>query len=380
MIPSNTVRHLVSRPGLGRLTAALAAVAILWAPSLASAPPASAQGTSAIVTAACPATAEPGGGTITCTIRVQNTSSVPILGALEINGPVVVNYDFFDTEYIVDSVTLVAPFTAAGHVPGSFVTSSNLPKNYDGTLSVTVHFPADAHYVGNDPPGFQATMYGTEDNVLQKSPLAGDDTDFQWAPVADLTLYLDNLFRNAAPGATILYEAKVCNDGPSDVRGVDIDFTAGLNLDPATVDLSPNDDDIYVPAGQCRSVLITVRVRDDAPIGGTVEAEAEVDASSVDWGVAPSGTVNEPSNDSDVPNFVIYALPDADVEVESLQLQGAGPWVPGTSRDASRFGCATMARRWPMAPLWCWTRWTSWPSRTIPVRRTRTGSSSAGRA
>jgi uncharacterized repeat protein (TIGR01451 family) len=149
---------------------------------------------------------------------------------------------------------------------------------------------------------------------------ASNDSDSQATQVsveADVSISKVALTEEVAPGGTALFRVTVTNSGPSDALGVTITdpiapgFVAPQVIDPASAN---------VPAGGSADFFVSVVVNENQAVGNTLVNTATVN-------FANDSTLG---NNTDTASItVIDALPDADVQLNSVALVGGGPVVPG---------------------------------------------------
>jgi uncharacterized repeat protein (TIGR01451 family) len=260
------------------------------------------------------------GGTATLEIDVRNNGPADALG-------VVVTTEFLDVAYIYDNSAVPDGWSFSG-TGGTFVHYDPWAPGGVETIELFVIIPADAHYVALDPLGAFYAYIAAANPQGADAGQNWDTVTFNTQPQATLTLDKTLLNDGVAPGGTALYEIVVCNNGPSDIDGVAVTDTLGLNLAAGTLVLSPDAGSLYIPAGQCVDVLATAQIADTAASGDPFTNTASVDTSGVVQGTGATlpPVVNAPS-DTAVGTVGEY-LPDADVELVSKTFVNP-PAVPG---------------------------------------------------
>jgi len=200
----------------------------------------------------------------------------------------------FDVDYVRNDSTTPDGWNVAGS-GGTWTRQTVWPVGLTQTFAIEAIVPPDAHYAAGLPiDDFRAAVAASNPDTNTDNNLFAIlfDTQAEAALTIEKTLLNDGV----APGGTAFYDILVSNTGPSDVDGVAVVDTPGGNLDAASLVLSGDAADLYLPAGQSRHLMATVKVLESAAVGEAFANSAAVDASAVEPGegstLAP--IVNEP--------------------------------------------------------------------------------------
>ncbi|MFZ2898331.1 MAG: HYR domain-containing protein, partial [Saprospiraceae bacterium] len=237
----------------------------------------------------------------------------------------------FDVAFIPNNNNVPAGWLPQGS-GGTWMHPGAWASGATTTFTVELIIPSDAHYQAGLPiDDFRAYIA-----AANPDPNTGNNsgvTFFDCQAQGNLTLNVQTLTSGVSPQGTAMYSVTICNSGPSDLGGLDVSLTLGAGFVPGSLVPSLNPNNIYVPAGQCVDIIVSGRVAAGTNVGSTVCLNAAVVANSANAGAGSTMPAqhNTPSDQSCA--LVQHPLAPADVEIVSMTLLGAGPFVPGTIRE-----------------------------------------------
>ncbi len=330
----------------GRLTLAVAALAVLWLLSPQLAQTARAQVNPDVdIAINCDSTATPGESDFECTYTVTNVSTGLLGGAAPLAGPIIVDTGLGGAPNSVANAPSwppAGPVSAIGDGGSTFVLAEGLAQNQSVDITVEYYFPPNAHYAVG-PNGLVANMavYQTEDpgfgilvSAMAESTI---NLSTQFEPEAEIELDKILLNNRVAPGGRALFEVTVRNNGHSDVRGLKLVDTVNSNLgNPILPPEAVNGFDL--PANSGRTFIVSAKVKNTTSPGDLIRNTVSLDTSSVD-----SGAFSVPFDIGDDGPAVARGrvgdlLPATDIELVS---KSCDPVVPG---DAYAFDCEIVIR------------------------------------
>ena len=275
-----------------------------------------------VVSAAWSEAPVPGGAAINLTVNVRNNGPAPAEGVELVNA-------ILDASYIVEGIDAPAAWNCDSGLACTRL--DPMPAAAVETLTFSISFPSDAHLDSSSVSVVSAVSADNPDGTAANNTKS-DSEDF--APTVDLAVEKTLLTPDVAPGGIVLYEVVVTNNGPSDVDGLWVSDVLGSTYPLAFLESSSDSLELYIPAGQTRDALLSVKLSDTETPGNELHNTAEIDgAALVLDGYVVTGVLTDTAAIMTVGDYLPPADMDATSTVVDVSPASGSPVVAGLTYE-----------------------------------------------